>query len=98
VDTERILAILREHEPELEAAGVLHLRLFGSVARGDNTAASDVDLLADFHPGRHLSLLTLAHHRNRLADLPGVEVHLSNREAMYTHIRDRVLPEAVLAF
>jgi predicted nucleotidyltransferase len=98
VDRDRILAILREHEAELKAAGLLHLRLFGSIARGDNTLTSDVDLLADFDPDRHLSLFTLAHHRNHLADLLGMEVHLSNREAMHTHIREKVLPEAVLAF
>jgi hypothetical protein len=37
VDKERILAILREHEPELKAAGLLHLRLFAAAARSGNT-------------------------------------------------------------
>ena len=98
MDREQVLKVLREHEPELKAAGLLHLRLFGSVARGENSANSDVDLLADFDPNDSLSLIKLAHHRNRLIDLLGMEVHLSNREAMRANIREEVLPEAVLAF
>ena len=98
MEKERILAVLREHQAELKAAGLLHLRLFGSLARGENTLASDVDLLADFAPDVRLSLMTLAHHRNHLSDLLGIDVHLSNQDSMYPHIHDRVLSEAVLAF
>ncbi len=39
------MAVLREQEPELTAAGVVSLSLFGSVARGDNRDDSDVDLV-----------------------------------------------------
>jgi predicted nucleotidyltransferase len=48
MDKDRILAILRQHAPELKAAGLLHLRVFGSVARGEASphSHSDVDLLA----------------------------------------------------
>ena len=42
--TERIIATLRAHEEELRRAGIRHLSLFGSIARGDAEAASDVDL------------------------------------------------------
>ena len=34
--------------------GASNVRVFGSVARGDSTAASDVDLLVDMEPGRSL--------------------------------------------
>ena len=44
MDRNRILAILRSHAPELQAAGLAHLRLFGSVARGDATPQSDIGL------------------------------------------------------
>ena len=43
----RVVAILRAHEAELREAGIRRLSLFGSVARGDNEADSDVDLAAD---------------------------------------------------
>jgi len=48
MDREHVIAILRRHEPQLKAAGVVHLSLFGSTARGDRRADSDIDLLAVF--------------------------------------------------
>ena len=45
---DEILARLRAHEPELRAAGILGLSLFGSVARGEERPDSDVDLLVRF--------------------------------------------------
>lgn len=38
---------LRAHEPELRAAGVRSLSVFGSLARQDARPHSDVDLLID---------------------------------------------------
>ena len=45
-----IIAILRAHEAELRTAGVQSLSLFGSVARGEATEASDVDVLIRLTP------------------------------------------------
>lgn len=45
-----VLAILREHLPELQGLGVRSLALFGSTARGEAGPESDVDLLVDFEP------------------------------------------------
>ena len=50
MDRSKVLAGLRAHEPELRAAGILRLSLFGSVARNEAGVQSDVDLLADFAP------------------------------------------------
>jgi predicted nucleotidyltransferase len=36
MDREHVIATLRQHEPELKAAGIVHLRLHGSVARADD--------------------------------------------------------------
>ena len=33
MDKDRIIVILQKHDPELQAAGLVHLRVFGSVAR-----------------------------------------------------------------
>jgi predicted nucleotidyltransferase len=98
MDRERILGILREHEPELRAAGVAHLRLFGSVARGDNTSSSDVDLLADFDQTKPLTLQSVAKIEYQLDDLLGVKVDLSSSDSIYPRIRARALAEAIVAF
>jgi predicted nucleotidyltransferase len=98
MDKERILGILREHEPDLKAAGVLHLHLFGSVARGDNTPASDVDLLFDCDEAKAETLLSLYGLENRITDILGFPVHLSSAKYIRPQIRKRVMREAVLAF
>jgi len=43
MERERVLAMLRAHEPEFRNSGVLGVSLFGSVARGESPA-HDVDL------------------------------------------------------
>jgi uncharacterized protein len=43
--SDEIIAKLREHEPELRAAGVSSLALFGSAARGEQRDYSDIDIL-----------------------------------------------------
>ena len=45
MERDRVIAALRAHEREIRAAGVLSLSLFGSVARGEESA-HDVDLAA----------------------------------------------------
>jgi predicted nucleotidyltransferase len=98
MERERILDILREYEHELKAAGVLHLRLFGSVARGESTSASDVDLLADFDPTKPITLQGLARIEYQLDDLLGAKVDLSCIDSIYPRIRTRALAEAIVAF
>jgi predicted nucleotidyltransferase len=98
MERERILDILREHEAELKAAGFVHLSLFGSVARGDNTAASDIDLLADFDQTKPLTLQGLARIEYQLDDLLGAKVDLSSIDSIYPRIRTRALAEAIVAF
>ena len=98
MDRDHVIAKLREHEPELKAAGVEHLALFGSVARGESTAESDVDLLAEFDDSREFSLLDRVHLENRLADLLGAKVDLAPAGALKDPIRGRATREAVLAF
>ena len=89
---------LREHEPELKAAGIVHLRLHGSLARGTATATSDVDLIADFDASRHLSLLDMVGLENRLSDLLGAPVDLSPAHTLKQPIANQAAREAVRAF
>lgn len=98
MDKDRIIVILREHAPELKAAGLVHLRVFGSVARGEATPQSDVDLLADFDKSKQVTLVTLGSLESRLAALLGVKVDLSSAEWMREPVRKQAMREAVLAF
>jgi len=49
-DADHIIATLRAHRAELEAMGVQGAALFGSRARGDGRADSDIDIALRFSP------------------------------------------------
>ena len=98
MNREQVIATLREHEPELKAAGIVRLSLFGSVARGDASSQSDVDLMAEFDTSKQFSLLDMVGLENRLSDILGVPVDLATAKALKDGIRERASREAVLAF
>jgi len=98
VDRDSVLTKLREHAPELQAAGIVHLRLHGSLARGAASPYSDVDLIAEFDPSRPLSLLDLVGIELHLCDLLGARVDLSPAHTLKAPVRERAAREAMLAF
>ena len=98
MDRNLVISKLREHEPELRAAGIVHLRLFGSVARGDASERSDVDLMADFDKSRRLTLVKIGSLQSRLSELLGTDVELSSADWLREPVRSRAISEAVLAF
>ena len=73
---ENVIATLRAHEPELRIAGIRRLSVFGSVARGDAEAESDVDLAAELDPDAHMDLFRLTALERRIAELLGRRVDL----------------------
>jgi uncharacterized protein len=73
--------------------GARNLRVFGSVARGETTSASDLDLLINLDPGR--TLLDLIAVKQDLEDLLGCAVDVVTEDAVSPHIRDQVLKDAV---
>lgn len=82
---EAILAAASRH-------GVRTVRIFGSQARGDARASSDVDFLIDMESGR--SLLDQVALWQELKRLLGRDVDLVDAEALHWFIRERVLAEA----
>ncbi|WP_292408525.1 MULTISPECIES: nucleotidyltransferase family protein [unclassified Methanoculleus] len=83
---EEILAVAARH-------GVRRVRIFGSVARGEETPASDLDLLVEFEPGR--SLLDHIALAQDLEDLLGRKVDVVTENGLHWYIRDRICREAV---
>jgi predicted nucleotidyltransferase len=76
-----------------ERRGARNVRVFGSVARGDDGPTSDVDLLVDLD--EDVSLLGLTGLGNELSDLLGVSVDVVPASMLKPRLRDRVLAEAV---
>lgn len=73
------------------ARGVSNIRVFGSVARGDATPNSDIDLLVDFEVRD--SGLDLAAFETDLEALLGYRVEAGT--SVHASIRDRVESQAI---
>ena len=72
-----VIATLRAHEAELRAAGIKHVSLFGSIARGDAGPDSDVRSGRRTGPGRRAShLIRLVGLEREIGELLGRTVDL----------------------
>jgi predicted nucleotidyltransferase len=98
MNRDAVIAALRAHEPELKAAGVVRLSLFGSTARDEARPDSDIDLLAAFDEAVPLSLLDVIRIENQLADLLGQPVDLIEEGTLRPGAQRNVDREAVRAF
>jgi len=88
---------LLERKGEILEIAIRHgartIRIFGSVARGEETPASDLDLPVEFEPGRSLlDHIALAQDRE---DLLGRRVDVVTEKGLHWYIRDRICREAV---
>jgi predicted nucleotidyltransferase len=72
--------------------GAHDVRVFGSVARGEASENSDLDLLVAWEPGR--SLLDHAGLVQDLQELLGMKVHVGTEKSLHWYVRDRILREA----
>jgi uncharacterized protein len=91
------LGELRAHREEIvqlgERFGVRNIRVFGSVARGEATSDSDLDLLIDVDRGH--GYIDMAGFALGVEDRLGVLTQVATPRGLKLRIRDRVLREAV---
>jgi hypothetical protein len=82
---EKILDVARQY-------GASNVRVFGSVARGEEVGGSDVDFLVDLEDGR--SLLDLGGLAMDLSDPLGSEVDVVTEKGLRERLRNRAIAEA----
>lgn len=91
------LTELRSRRDEIievaRARGASRVRVFGSVARGDATEASDVDFLVDLEPDRNL--LDLGGLLMDLQDLLQRDVDVVTERGLRPRVAEHVLADAV---
>jgi hypothetical protein len=102
MNREQAITRLRAHEAELRAAGVARLSIFGSVARGDATGASDVDIVVRLSPDASQGGFTyfgrLDEINRRLEQILGCPVDVVTEPVRKERLRQAIEREAELAF
>lgn len=92
--TAEILELLRTFKTQSAVKyGLRRIGIFGSVARGEQTDQSDVDICYESEPP---SLLTLERIQSELEELLGCSVDLIRiREHMNSRLKQRILKEGL---
>ena len=83
---------------KLRTYSVLHIAVFGSTARDQATARSDVDILVEFDPEKRVGLFAFVRLLDFLSDVMGTRIDLATPDALRVEMRSEILEEAVRAF
>ncbi|MGD0192189.1 MAG: nucleotidyltransferase domain-containing protein [Rhizomicrobium sp.] len=98
MNRDSILARLKENEPALRARGVRHAALFGSRARGDNRADSDIDILIDIESDAVQNVYEYVALKSFIASMFDEPVDVIGREFLKPLVKPPAESEAVYAF
>jgi predicted nucleotidyltransferase len=92
------LQTLRAHRAELEAMGVIHAGIFGSVARGEAGRGSDLDVIVELDDNKIRSIYDFAGVWRAISDLFSVSVDIVERDALKDQMKRRVETDMINAF
>jgi uncharacterized protein len=97
---DEVIARLRQTEPALRDFGVNALYLFGSHARGEARADSDIDIFVDPVSDERFGFLQFMEAYDTIRKTVGedVEVGYSTREGLSPYVRANVENEAIRIF
>jgi len=97
MNRQTIIIRLQEKKTELQQLGIEHLRLFGSSARNEARADSDIDLAATFSPSAHIGFgfVSIA---KRLEELLGTPIDLISYPPTNKHIHTTIEREGLDVF
>jgi uncharacterized protein len=95
MNRDEIISRIRKHADAIRAEGATALYLFGSVAREEAQAGSDLDIFVDYDPDTHFSQLNMSSIRLIVMDEIGREVDITTSNSLHPLLKDRILAEAV---
>jgi uncharacterized protein len=98
MSTASTLNRLKSLEADLRAKGVSALYLFGSAARGEASAQSDIDLSFDVAPDAKFNLFDQAQIICELSEALGTKVDFVPRRSIHPYIRAKVEAEQIKVF
>lgn len=93
-----VLQILRSHESELRLRGVSHAAVFGSVARGEASLGSDIDVMVELDEHRAMGIFECARLKLYISELLDGAGDVVNRRTLKPLLRDNILRDAIHAF
>lgn len=85
-----VLARLRALRPWLESEGVARVGLFGSFARDEATADSDIDLVVEYEPERTPYFFDFVGLKLELEEKLGAPVDLFTPDSLRPWLRERI--------
>jgi uncharacterized protein len=94
---EEVIALLRQHQADLKRLGVEHLYLFGSIARGDATEDSDIDLFFDYEKGK-LGLFELMDVKAFASSILGRTTDIMTRDSLHKTLRQSIEATALRVY
>jgi predicted nucleotidyltransferase len=92
------IEILRRHQNDLQARGIVHAALFGSVARGEAGPQSDIDIMIELADDVSLDIFAYVELKNFIAGLFPGPVDVVNKVALKPYIRPPAVADSVYAF
>ncbi|MBF0093027.1 MAG: nucleotidyltransferase domain-containing protein [Alphaproteobacteria bacterium] len=95
---QHVMQQLKATEPELRRRGVVHLSLFGSLARGEVRDDSDIDIAVEIEPGHSFSLIRMEDTRLLLQDVLGYPVDLGEVDSFRPSVREAFEHDQVRVF
>jgi predicted nucleotidyltransferase len=98
LDLQHVLETLRAHENDLRRLGVSHAAVFGSVARGEAGAESDVDVLVDLDENRPMGIFEYARVKLYIDEILEGSSDVVNRRTLKPLLRANVLHDAIHVF
>ena len=82
----------------VKARGATALYLFGSSARDEAAATSDLDLFIEYDPEKNFSLVDLAAIKNLLEHRLAIDVDVTTRDSLHPRLRDAIERSAIRVF
>lgn len=89
---------LKSMQPELTRFGIEALYVFGSLARGDSAADSDIDLAFDFDPESKFNLFDQVSLQAMLEERLGRRVDFLARHAIHPDLKPKIERDLVRVF
>lgn len=92
------LSRLQAHADAVRAMGATALYLYGSTARNDAAASSDLDLYIDYDPASRFNAFDLVGIKQFLEQQLGSKVDVTTRDGLHPRLRERIETSAVRVF